>query len=36
MNGYGLEDETPDRGEAEATIGVVAPLFPSIRPPASG
>lgn len=36
MNGYGIEDETPDRAEAEATIGVVAPLFPAIRPPASG
>lgn len=32
MNGYGLETETPDRAEAEATIGVVAPLFPPLRP----
>ncbi|WP_395945805.1 FAD-dependent oxidoreductase [Brevundimonas sp.] len=31
MNGVGLDDETPDREEAEATIGLVAPLFPSIR-----
>ena len=31
MNGFGIDDETPDRAEAEATIGVVAPLFPSIR-----
>jgi D-amino-acid oxidase len=36
MNGYGLDNETPDRAEAEATIGVVAPLFPSIRRPATG
>ncbi|MDP2764479.1 MAG: FAD-dependent oxidoreductase, partial [Brevundimonas sp.] len=36
MNGYGIENETPDRGEAEATIGIVAPLFPSFRPPATG
>ncbi len=36
MNGVGVEDETPDRAEAEATVGVVAPLFPSIRRPATG
>lgn len=36
MNGYGIENETPDRAEAEATIGIVAPLFPSLRPPATG
>ena len=36
MNGYGIETETPDRAEAEATIGVVAPLFPSFRRPATG
>ena len=36
MNGVGIDDETPDRAEAEATIGVVAPLFPSIRRPATG
>lgn len=27
MSRYGVEDETPDRAEAEATIGLVAPLF---------
>jgi D-amino-acid oxidase len=27
MWGYGLEDETPDRAEAEAAIAAVAPLF---------
>lgn len=27
MSGYGVEDETPDRAEAEATIALVAPLF---------
>ena len=31
MNGVGIDDETPDRAEANATIGLVAPLFPSIR-----
>jgi len=31
MNGVGIDDETPDRDEANATIGLVAPLFPSIR-----
>jgi len=36
MNGYGVDDETPDRAEAEATIGVVAPLFPQVRPLSSG
>ena len=36
MNGYGIENETPDRAEAEAMIGIVAPLFPSFRPPAPG
>ncbi|WP_420477767.1 FAD-dependent oxidoreductase [Brevundimonas sp. FT23028] len=35
MHGYGIEDETPDRQEAEATIGVVAPLFPDLRPPST-
>ena len=35
MNGVGIEDERPDRAEAEATIGVVAPLFPSLRRPAT-
>ena len=33
MVGYGVEDETPDRAEAEATIARVAPLFPPITPP---
>lgn len=28
MSGVGVENETPDRAEAEATIGLVAPLFP--------
>lgn len=36
MDGYGLEDETPDRAEAEAAISLVAPLFPPIRPPRTG
>lgn len=36
MSGVGVENETPNRAEAEATIGVVAPLFPSVRPPATG
>lgn len=36
MVGYGSEDETPDRAEAEATISRVAPLFPSVRPPLPG
>lgn len=35
MNGVGIDDETPDRAEADATIGLVAPLFPSIRRPAT-
>lgn len=33
MNGFGVENETPDRAEAEATIGAVAPLFPTTPPP---
>lgn len=36
MNGVGIDDETPDRAEANATIGLVAPLFPSIRRLPSG
>lgn len=36
MNGVGIEDETPDREEANATIGLVAPLFPPVRPLPSG
>ena len=36
MSGYGVEDETPDRAEAEATIALVAPLFPPFTPPATG
>jgi hypothetical protein len=36
MNGVGIDDETADRVEAEATIGVVAPLFPSLRRPPTG
>ncbi|GLK50018.1 D-amino-acid oxidase [Brevundimonas intermedia] len=36
MNGVGIDDETPDRGEANATIGLVAPLFPPIRRLPSG
>ena len=36
MSGYGVEDETPDRAEAEATIALVAPLFPPLTPPATG
>ncbi len=35
MVGYGIEDETPDRAEAEATIARVAPLFPPIRRPST-
>ena len=35
MNGVGIDDETPDREEAETTIGLVAPLFPQIRPPST-
>lgn len=36
MNGVGIDDETPDQAEANATIGLVAPLFPSIRRLPSG
>ncbi|MFN7109438.1 MAG: FAD-dependent oxidoreductase [Brevundimonas sp.] len=36
MNGVGIDDETPDRAEANATIGLVAPLFPWIRRLPSG
>lgn len=35
MVGYGIEDEMPDRAEAEATIARVAPLFPPIRRPST-
>lgn len=35
MVGFGIEDETPDRAEAEATIARAAPLFPPIRPPST-
>ena len=35
MVGYGVEDETPDRAEAEAAVARVAPLFPTVTPPAS-
>jgi glycine/D-amino acid oxidase-like deaminating enzyme len=36
MDGVGIDDETPDRAEAEATIATLAPLFPSIRRPRTG
>jgi len=35
MVGYGVEDETPDRAEAEAAVARVGPLFPPVTPPAS-
>lgn len=36
MSGYGVDTEIPDRAEAEATIALVAPLFPAIRRPSPG
>ncbi|CAN5258698.1 FAD-dependent oxidoreductase [soil metagenome] len=35
MVGVGVDDETPDRAEAEATVSRLAPLFPPLTPPAT-
>lgn len=36
MLGYGIEDETPDRVDAEATIARAATVFSPVRPPRPG
>ena len=36
MLGYGVEDETPDRVDAEATIARAATVFSPVRPPRPG